>query len=64
MMYDGKLYKPYSGYGWNRVSSYALMGGQEQISTLSPSESLTRPTLGQNLCSRTKGNGKAACDRA
>lgn len=29
--------------------SYALIGGQAQISVRSPSESLTRPTVGQNL---------------
>src|SRR5690606_6433732 len=39
------------------------MGGQAQISVRSPWESLTRPTLGQNLCSRTKGSGNAAWER-
>src|SRR5215831_9126802 len=42
---------------------YASIGGHVQTKFRSPYASSIRPTLGQNLQSRTQGAGKAACSR-
>src|SRR3990172_13082675 len=44
-------------------SAYDSTGGQAQTRFLSPYTLFTRATLGQNLLSRTQGNGKAAFSR-
>src|SRR5207302_8894996 len=51
------------GHRHKAYQRYASRGGQEQSKFLSPYTLFSRPTAGQNLCSRTHIAGYAACCR-
>ena len=51
------------GVGFYVGARYASIGGQAQMSFLSPATLFSRPTLGQNLLAFTHGIGNAADSR-